>query len=149
MKIAIGSDHGGFELKNIVKEYLVQNGHEIIDYGCNSKDSVDYPSFGIAVGEAVVTSEVERGIVICGSGIGISIAANKVNGVRCALVHDVYSAKLTRLHNDSNVLAMGGRIIGDDLALAIVSEWLNTSYEGGRHQNRIDLITEYEKKGDK
>lgn len=149
MKIAIGSDHGGFELKNIVKEYLIQNGHEIIDYGCNSKDSVDYPSFGIAVGEAVVTSEVERGIVICGSGIGISIAANKVNGVRCALVHDVYSAKLTRLHNDSNVLAMGGRIIGDDLALAIVSEWLNTSYEGGRHQNRIDLITEYEKKGDK
>ncbi len=149
MKIAIGSDHGGFELKNKIKDFLIDDGHEILDYGCDSSQSVHYPSFGIKVGEAVSSKLCERGIVICGSGIGISIAANKVAGVRCALVHDVYSAELTRLHNDSNVLAMGGRIIGDDLALAITKKWLATGFEGGRHQQRIDLISEYEEKGDK
>lgn len=149
MKIALGSDHGGFELKNKIKRNLVDAGHEVVDFGCDSSDSVNYPSFGILVGEAVASGECERGIVICGSGIGISIAANKVKGVRCALVHDTYSAKMTRLHNDTNVLAMGGRIIGDDLAIAIVETWIETGYEGGRHQTRLDMISEYEKKGDK
>ncbi|MFV0424491.1 MAG: ribose 5-phosphate isomerase B [Bacilli bacterium] len=149
MKIALGSDHGGFELKNQIKEFLIDDGHEVVDFGCNSSESVNYPSFGFLVGEAVSSKECKRGIVICGSGIGISIAANKVKGIRCALVHDAYSAKLTRLHNDSNVLAMGGRIIGPDLAKEIVKVWIGTGYEGGRHQLRLDIIGEYEQKGDK
>ncbi len=149
MKIALGSDHGGFELKEKVKTFLIENNYEVVDYGCESTQSVNYPNYGILVGEAVASSECERGIVVCGSGIGISIAANKVKGVRCALVHDLYSAKMTRLHNDSNVLAMGGRVIGDDLALAIVKTWVETEYEGGRHQNRLDIISEYEEKEDK
>ncbi len=110
---------------------------------------MNYPSFGFLVGEAVSSKECKRGIVICGSGIGISIAANKVKGIRCALVHDAYSAKLNSLHNDSNVLAMGGRIIGPDLAKEIVKVWIGTGYEGGRHQLRLDIIGEYEQKGDK
>lgn len=149
MKIALGSDHGGFELKNKIKQFLIESGHDVVDFGCDSSESVNYPSFGIEVGEKVASNEFDRGIVICGSGIGISIAANKVKGIRCALVHDVYSAKLTRLHNDSNVLAMGGRIIGDDLAKAIVDTWVNTEYEGGRHQTRLDMISQYEQKGEK
>ncbi len=149
MKIALGSDHGGFELKNKIKDFLNEAGHEVVDFGCDTSESVNYPNFGIEVGERVASKEFERGIVICGSGIGISIAANKVKGIRCALVHDVYSAKLTRLHNDSNILAMGGRIIGDDLAKAIVDTWINTKYEGGRHQTRLDIISQYEQKGEK
>ncbi len=144
MRVALGCDHGGFELKIKVKEHLVKLGYEVSDYGCDGMDSVDYPHYGILVGEAVANQEVDRGIVICGSGIGISIAANKVKGVRCALVHDLYSAKVTRLHNDTNVLAMGGRIIGNDVALAIVDTWLNEVYEGGRHNNRLELISKYE-----
>ncbi len=145
MKIGIGSDHGGFQLKEIVKKHLIEKGYDVKDYGCENETSVDYPQYGFIVGNAVVSNEVERGIVICGTGIGISIAANKVHGTRCALVNDLFSAKLTRLHNDSNVLALGGRVIGSELALAIVDEWLSTEFEGGRHKKRIDLINNYGK----
>ncbi len=143
MKIGIGSDHGGFFLKNILKKKLEEEGYDVVDFGCDSDLSVDYPKYGFIVGEAVACNEVDRGIVICGTGIGISIAANKVRNVRCALVNDLFSAKLTRLHNDSNVLALGGRIIGEELAVAIVFEWLNTEFEGGRHQKRVDLVNDY------
>ncbi len=145
MKIGIGSDHGGFQLKQIVIKHLIEKGYEVSDFGCDSEDSVDYPKYGFAVSKAVVNNEIDRGIVICGTGIGISIAANKVEGVRCALVNDLFSAKLTRLHNDSNVLALGGRVIGQELALAIVDEWLTTEFEGGRHSKRIELIDNYNK----
>ncbi|MFV0499101.1 MAG: ribose 5-phosphate isomerase B [Bacilli bacterium] len=149
MRIAIGSDHGGFELKTLIKEFLIDEGYEVFDFGCKTKDSVDYPNYGFAVGEAVASKEYDRGIVICGSGIGISIAANKVKGIRCALVNDVYVAKMTRMHNDSNVLAMGGRIIGAGLAKEIVKVWITTDYDGGRHDKRLEIINDYEKKGDK
>ncbi len=146
MKIAIGSDHGGYDLKILIKNYLIDSGHDVVDVGCDTLDSVDYPNYGFLVGEAVANNQVDRGIVFCGSGIGISIAANKVHGVRCALVYDVLCAKLAREHNNSNVLALGGRIIGNDLAKAIVDTWLQTEYEGGRHQKRLDLISDYKVK---
>lgn len=140
MKIAIGSDHGGFELKEKVVKFLKGNGYEILDLGCNSTDSVDYPKYGRIVGEAVVEKKADKGIVICGTGIGISIAANKVKGVRAALCTNTTMARLTREHNDANVLAMGGRIVGDVLALEMVDIFLTTEFEGGRHQKRVDLL---------
>lgn len=146
MKIALGSDHGGYHLKEAIKAHLKKRGLEIEDFGTKSTDSCDYPHFALAVGEAVARGEFKRGILVCGTGIGVSIAANKIPGIRCALVGDCFSAKATRLHNDTNVLALGGRVLGEGLALEIVDIWLNTSYEGGRHQNRLDLITEIEKK---
>lgn len=148
MKIAIGSDHGGFSLKESVKTFLLEQNYEVEDVGCDDLSSVDYPSYGVTVGEMVVNGDADFGIVICGTGIGISIATNKVKGVRCALVSDVFTAKLTRQHNDSNVLALGGRVIGVDLAIAIVDTWLNTKFEGDRHQRRIDLISAYERSCD-
>ncbi|MBZ4683223.1 MAG: rpiB [Fusobacteriales bacterium] len=141
-KIALGADHGGYELKNIVKEYLKNNGYEVIDFGTNSSDSVDYPEFAHKVGNSVVNKEADFGIVICGTGIGISIAANKIKGVRAALCHNVWTAKLTRQHNDANVLAMGGRVIGPGIALDMVEAFLNTEFEGGRHTNRVNKIEE-------
>lgn len=146
MMIAVGSDHGGFALKQHILRYLKENGFEYKDYGCFSEQSVDYPDFALPVAEAVASGEAERGIVICGTGIGVSIAANKVPGVRAALCHDCFSAKATREHNDSNVLAMGERVIGPGLALEIADIWLHTPYAGGRHQARIDKITAIEKK---
>jgi len=140
MKIAIGSDHGGFELKEKVVKFLMENKYEILDLGCNSSDSVDYPKYGKLVGEAVVEKKADKGILICGTGIGISIAANKVKGIRAALCTNTTMARLTREHNDANVLAMGGRIVGDVLALEMVEIFLNTEFEGGRHQKRIDLL---------
>jgi ribose 5-phosphate isomerase B len=140
MKIAIGSDHGGFELKEKVVKFLIENKYEILDLGCNSSESVDYPKYGRLVGEAVVEKKADKGIVICGTGIGISIAANKVKGVRAALCTNTTMARLTREHNDANVLAMGGRIVGDVLALEMVEIFLTTEFEGGRHQKRIDLL---------
>ena len=140
MKIAIGSDHGGFELKEKVVKLLTEKGYEILDLGCNSIESVDYPKYGRLVGEAVVEKKADKGIVICGTGIGISIAANKVKGVRAALCTNTTMARLTREHNDANVLAMGGRIVGDVLALEMVEIFLTTEFEGGRHQKRIDLL---------
>lgn len=140
MKIALGADHGGFELKEKVKTHLIKKGYEVLDLGTNSTDSVDYPEFGHAVGHAVVDKKAEFGIVVCGTGIGISIAANKVPGVRAALCTNTTMARLTREHNNANILAMGGRIIGDVLALEMVDTFLDTEFQGGRHENRINKI---------
>lgn len=144
MKIGIGSDHGGFELKEYIKGYLEKQEIEYIDYGTNSTESVDYPDYGKKVAEAVVGGEVDRAIVICGTGIGISIACNKVKGIRCALCGDTYSARMSRAHNNANILALGGRVIGMDLAIEIVSAWLNSEFEGGRHEKRVIKISEIE-----
>ena len=139
--IAIGSDHGGFDLKEKVIAHLKEQGIECKDYGCYDKSSCDYPVFERAVAEAVAKGECEKGIVICTTGIGISITANKVKGIRCALCADTVSAKLTRLHNDANVLAMGAGIVGENLALGIVDTFLGTEFSGEeRHQRRVNLI---------
>ena len=138
--LAIGSDHGGFELKKAVMKHLAERGVEYRDYGTFSAESCDYPDFGEAVGRAVASGECERGIVICGTGIGISIAANKVRGVRCALCGDCYSAQMCREHNDANVLALGARVLGEGLALKIVDTFLDTGFEGGRHARRVAKI---------
>lgn len=138
--LAIGSDHGGFELKNHVMKHLKEIGVEYKDYGCFDENSVDYPDIAKAVGEAVASGECERGILICGTGIGISIAANKIKGIRAALCSDVYSAKMTKEHNNANIICMGGRVIGRELAFMIVDAWLNAEFQGGRHQARIDKI---------
>ena len=139
--IAVGSDHGGYDLKMRVIEYLKQNNIEYKDFGCYSKDSCDYPVFGKAVAKAVAKGECEKGIVVCTTGIGISMAANKVNGVRCALCGDTYSAKMTRLHNDANVLALGGEIVGGNLAIDIVETFLNTEFSGEeKHIRRVNLL---------
>ena len=144
MKISIGSDHGGFAYKEALKEHLLSLGHEIVDCGCFGTQSVDYPAFGFAVAELVRDGGADRGIVICTTGIGMSISANKVRGIRCALCSDVKSAELTRKHNDSNVLALGAGIIPLSLALEITDVWLSTEFEGGRHERRIRAIAEYE-----
>ncbi|MBO7197540.1 MAG: ribose 5-phosphate isomerase B [Tidjanibacter sp.] len=146
MKIAIGCDHAAFSFKEEIRNYLAEKGHEPVDKGCYSPERADYPDHGIAVGEAVASGECERGVVICGSGIGISIAANKVKGVRCALCSEPLSAKLSRNHNDANVLAMGARLIGLEMGKAIVDTWLEAEFEGGRHSGRIDKISAYEQK---
>ena len=139
--IAIGSDHGGYDLKQRVIQYLEEKGIVYEDMGCHSKESVDYPVFGHAVAKAVAEGKCEKGIVICTTGIGISMAANKVPGIRCALCGDAFSAKMTRLHNDANVLSMGAGIVGENLALEIVETFLNTPFSGdARHQRRVDLI---------
>ena len=140
MKISMGCDHGGYLLKEHVKMYLTDKGHEIVDCGCNSLDSCDYPQFGAAAARAVAAGQCERGIVICTTGIGISITANKVKGIRCALVGDLMSAKLTRQHNNSNVLALGAGVTGPMLAEKIVDAFLTTEFEGGRHQRRVDQM---------
>ena len=139
--IAIGSDHGGFDLKEKVIAHLKEQGMEVKDCGCYNKESCDYPMFGKAVGEAVASGECEKGIVICTTGIGISIAANKVKGVRAALCHDCFSAQATREHNDSNILALGGRIVGPGLAVQIVDIFLHTPFSNDeRHVRRIEQI---------
>lgn len=144
MKVGLGSDHGGFKLKEVVKDHLQSQGIECIDYGTHSEESVDYPEYGKKVGEAVVNGECDKGIVICGTGIGISISANKVKGVICALCSDTFSARMTRMHNNSNILAMGERVLGVGLALDIVDIWLKTEFEGGRHEKRVEKIREIE-----
>ena len=145
MKIAIASDHGGFHLKENIKEYLVELGHEVDDKGCHSTESVDYPDYALLVAQDVAQGRAERGILICGTGIGMSIAANKVPGVRAALCHDTFSAKATREHNDSNVLCMGERVIGSGLAREIVATWLAGTFAGGRHARRVEKITAVER----
>lgn len=144
MKIGIGSDHGGYELKEYIVEYFKNEGIEYIDYGTNSEESVDYPDFGRKVGEAIIAKEVDKGIVICGTGIGISLAANKVKGIRCALCSDTYSARMSREHNNANALALGGRVLGKDLAVEIVKTWLKAEFAGGRHERRVNKIGEIE-----
>ncbi|EGQ26659.1 ribose 5-phosphate isomerase B [Mammaliicoccus sciuri] len=145
MKVAISSDHGGNQLRNEITNLLTELDIEFVDYGPDSGASVDYPDYAVPVANDVAAGKADRGILICGTGIGMSIAANKVKGIRCALVHDVFSAKATREHNDSNILAMGERVIGPGLAREIVSTWLGTEFEGGRHERRIDKMMDLEK----
>ena len=142
--IAIACDHGGYALKEAVKAHLDELGLACRDFGTNSTDSCDYPDYAAPAARAVASGECDRGIVICTTGIGVSIVANKVPGVRCALCSDPLSAEMTRRHNDTNMLAMGAGIIGQNLALKIVDTWLNTAFEGGRHQRRVDKITALE-----
>lgn len=146
MKIAVACDHGGLALKKVLLQYLYQNGYEVHDFGTETEDSCDYPDYALPAAEAVASGECDRGILICSTGIGISIAANKVRGIRCAHCHDTYSAKYTRLHNDANMIAFGQKIIGEGLMLEIVDVFLHTPFEGGRHQRRVDKITAIEKK---
>ena len=144
---AIGSDHGGYALKQEIMKHLTERGIEYRDYGTFSTDSCDYPDYGEAVGRAVASGECERGIVVCGTGIGISIAANKVHGIRCALCGDCYSAEKSREHNDANMLALGGRVLGEGLALKIVDAFLDTEFAGGRHARRLAKIAAIEERG--
>ena len=143
---AIGSDHGGYALKQEIMKHLTERGIEYRDYGTFSTDSCDYPDYGEAVGRAVASGECERGIVVCGTGIGISIAANKVPGVRCALCGDCFSAQMAREHNDANVLALGARVLGPGLALKIVDTFLDAEFQGGRHARRVAKIMALEDK---
>lgn len=140
MKVVIASDHGGIHLRKELVSLLEEMNIEYIDMGCECSSSVDYPDYAIPVAEMVANGEVDRGILVCGTGIGMSITANKVKGIRCALVHDTFSAKATREHNDSNILAMGERVIGPGLAREIARIWLTTPFEGGRHENRVNKI---------
>ena len=144
--IAIGSDHGGYELKNHIIKHLEEKGIELNDMGCFSEDSVDYPDIAEKVCAEINEGRAERGILICGTGIGISIAANKIKGIRAALCSDVYSAKMCRQHNNANVVCLGGRVTGRELAFMIVDTYLNEQFEGGRHQKRIDKIHALENK---
>ena len=145
MKIAIGCDHGAFRLKNEIIEFLNSENYEVKDFGTYSEESCDYPDIALPVAEAVVNKEYDFGILVCGTGIGIGIAANKVPGVRAALCSDTFSAHATREHNNANILTMGQRVVGTGLALDIVKTFLNTEFEGERHQKRIDKISEIEK----
>lgn len=141
MKIALAADHGGFELKGKVKSYLLNKGYDVLDLGCdNGEVSVDYPNYGKLCGETVAKGDADKGIVICGTGIGISIAANKVKGIRCALCTNVFMAEMASKHNNANILSLGGRVLDTELALEIVETWLTTEFEGGRHQRRVDML---------
>lgn len=146
MKIALACDHGGLAFKNILLQYLKEKGYETVDFGTCTADSCDYPDFVLPAAEAVASGECERGILVCSTGIGVSIAANKVKGIRCAHCHDTYSAKYTRLHNDANMLAFGQKVIGEGLMLEIVEAFLSAEFEGGRHRRRVDKILAIEDK---
>lgn len=150
MRIGLGCDHGGFNLKTEIIQYLESKGIECVDFGTkNATDSVDYPAYGEAVANAVASKEVDYGILCCGTGIGISLAANKVPGIRCAVVSDVFSAKMSKAHNNANMLSLGERVLGRGLALDIVEAWINTDFEGDRHSRRVDMINEIERKHSK
>ncbi len=146
MEISIGCDHAGFDLKEKVKRLLEETSHEVSDEGAFGEESVDYPDFAARVARAVSEGTVEKGILICGTGIGMSIVANKFEGVRAALCHNLKTAQMSRLHNDSNVLALGSRVLEPEVALNIVREWLQTDFDGGRHQRRLDKIKGLENK---
>ena len=143
--IALGSDHGGFELKEEIKKHLTERGVPFTDYGTDSKKSCDYPVYAEKVAKAVVSGEAEKGILCCGTGIGMSMAANKVRGIRCAVCGDCFSAEMTRRHNDANVLALGGRVTGPGLAMKIVDLFLDTPFEGDRHARRVEMVMALEK----
>jgi ribose 5-phosphate isomerase B len=145
MKIALGCDHGGLEHKNAIGEFLKENGFEVVDFGIYEQVSVDYPDIAKKVCESIINGETERGILVCGTGIGMSIAANKYKGIRAAACSEHFSAKYTRLHNNSNILCLGGRVVGVGTAIELADLFVNTEFEGGRHQNRIDKIAEIEK----
>jgi ribose 5-phosphate isomerase B len=139
-KIAIGSDHGGFQLKQVIVEFLEKNGYEYKDFGAYSKDSVDYPVIAKEVAKQVVENNFQKGILVCGSGLGMAIAANKVKGIRAVTCTDTYSAKMSRAHNNANILTLGERVVGADLACDIVDIWLKTDFEAGRHQRRVEMF---------
>ena len=145
MKIAIGCDHGALDLKNKVIAHLTAKGYEVVNFGTDTLDSCDYPDYAAPAAKAVASGECDKGIVLCTTGIGVSITANKVKGIRCALLSDVMSARMTRQHNDTNMMAIGAAVVGPMLALEIIDTWLTTEYEGGRHQRRIDKMMALEK----
>ena len=145
MKIHIGADHAGFEFKKLVADSLTEAGVEVVDVGTHSAESVDYPVYALRVARAVAGGDADRGILVCGSGIGMSIAANRFAGVRAVNGHEPFEARMSRRHNDSNVLCLGSRFLGVDLALEIVNQWINEPFDGGRHQRRIDLIDQEKK----
>lgn len=144
MRIGIGNDHVAIELKNTIKEHLERQGYEVVDFGTNSPERFDYPISGFKVGKAVASGDVDLGVLICGTGVGISLAANKVHGIRACVCSDPYSAKLSREHNNTNIIAFGARVVGPELAKLIVDEWLGATFQGGRHQRRIDMLAEIE-----
>ena len=144
-KIAMGADHGGFELKNAVKEHLEQRGFEVVDFGTNSPDSVDYPDMAVPPCKAVLNGEADTALLFCGTGVGISIAANKIKGIRACCCSDVFSARYTRLHNDANALCMGGRVVGAGLACELADAFVDSEFEGGRHSQRVAKIASLEK----
>jgi ribose 5-phosphate isomerase B len=145
MKIGLGSDHGGYNLKEEIKKHLESKGIELVDFGTeNGIDSVDYPIYGEKVARAVANKDVDYGILCCGTGIGISLAANKVKGIRCAVVSDTFSAKMSKAHNNANMLSLGERVLGKGLALEIVDAWLNTEFEGERHLRRVNMLNDIE-----
>ena len=146
MKIGIGNDHSALELKAEIIGFLKENGYEIVDFGTNSTESCDYPIYGEKVARAVAAGEVEKGILICGTGLGISLAANKVEGIRAVVCSEPFTAKMSRAHNNCNILALGARVVGAELAKMIVDTWLSTEFEGGRHQRRVDMIMDIEKR---
>lgn len=145
MKIALGADHGGYELKNEIRTHLENQGIEVLDLGTNSKESVDYPKYGFMVGDAIINGKADLGVIVCGTGLGISMAANKVPGIRAAVCTETYSARMAREHNNANILALGGRVVGVGLALDIVDIFIKTPFAGGRHARRVDLISSIEK----
>ncbi|RLA78754.1 MAG: ribose 5-phosphate isomerase B [Deltaproteobacteria bacterium] len=146
MRIALASDHAGFKLKEEIALFLREEGHEVLDFGCHDETSVDYPDYGMEVARRVSSQEVERGILICGTGIGMSIVANKFPGVRAALVSHIYTARMAREHNDANILVLAGRVLGGGLAREMVREWLKATFQGGRHARRLKKIEEIEKR---
>ncbi|MDE6585979.1 MAG: ribose 5-phosphate isomerase B [Clostridia bacterium] len=146
MKIAIACDHGGLNLKNKVIAHLTENGYEVVNFGTDTYDSCDYPDYALPAAEAVASGKCDKGILICSTGVGVSIAANKVPGVRCAHCHDTYCAEFTRLHNNANMLALGEKVVGEGYALKIVDTFLHTEFEGGRHERRVNKIADIEKK---
>lgn len=144
MRIAMGSDHGGAELRIELIEYIKELGHDVTDFGVELGEKADYPNIGIEVAKEVANGNFDCGVILCGTGIGISIAANKVKGIRCAVTNEVYSAKMAKIHNNANIISLGGRVVGLEVAKMIVSEYLNAEYEGGRHENRLKIISDYE-----
>lgn len=147
MKIAIGNDHAAVELKNIISDHLKERGFEVVNFGTDSTESFDYPIAGYKVGRAVASGECDLGVLICGTGVGISLAANKVEGVRAVVCSEPFSAKLSRMHNNTNVLAFGARVVGSELAKMIVDEWLDAEFEGGRHERRVNMLKEIDETG--
>jgi ribose 5-phosphate isomerase B len=143
--IALGADHAGFELKEALKAWLIDQGYHVLDLGTHSGESVDYPDYAVQVAMAVADQKVERGLLVCGTGIGMAITANKIPGVRAALCSDLYTARMSREHNDANVLALGGRLMGAEMAVDILRLWLETGFAGGRHARRVDKILEVER----
>lgn len=145
MTVAIGADHAGWELKEQLKAWLIQTGHQVVDFGTHSPESVDYPDYAAQVAEAVAAGKAERGVLVCGTGIGMAMTANKVPGIRAAFCPDLFTARMSREHNDANVLALGGRLMGTEVAVEILKTWLQTGFAGGRHARRIEKIAELER----